>query len=159
MGTAQYTALDEAVEASSDAGVVYVVAAGNTGKDASNVTPAHAASAITVGAFDTRGRFPSFSNYGPLVDILAPGVDVVSLSRLSGPVKMSGTSMAAAHVSGAAALYLAQNPTATPAQVRDALVANALPFAIETPPNTTDLSVWVGQSPGGDNDDDDDDDG
>jgi len=80
------------------------------------------------------------------VDILAPGEDVVSLSPegAGSPVEMTGTSMAAAHVTGAVALYLGQNPTASPAQVEAALLADAKDFVTGAHPSTTTKSVWVG---------------
>lgn len=150
IGTTEYTALDEAIEASIDAGVVYVVAAGNANKDASHFTPAHVHDVITVGSYDMDGGFSSFSNWGPRVDLLAPGRDVISLAPGStGVVEMSGTSMAAAHVSGAAALLLSEYPTATPAQVRDILVNYGRAFVTGTPSNTTNKSVWVGIEPNG----------
>ncbi len=160
IGTPDYSALDEAVEASVAAGVVYVVAAGNHDTDASHVTPAKVHEAITVGSYDKAGRFSSFSNWGPTVDLLAPGEAIVSLevstSGVGRPVRMSGTSMAAAHVSGATALYLGQHPSATPQEVQDALVAAAQSFVWGVPASTTNRSVWVGEdSSSGDDDDDD----
>ena len=148
VGTPAYTALDEAIETATAAGVVFVAAAGNHGKDAAHVTPAHVDAVITVGAYDPEFRFSSFSNYGSLVDLMAPGERIVSLAPSTGgagaPVEMDGTSMAAAHVSGAAALYLWQNPTASPAQVEAALVAAAKPIVQNVPSGTTNRSVWVG---------------
>ena len=148
IGTTAYTALDDAIAASIDAGVIYVIAAGNEGIDASTVTPAHVTGAITVGAHDASNRFASFSNYGPVVDILAPGVDIVSLpsKQVSNNdlVRMSGTSMAAPHVTGAVALYLAVNPAGTPAEVEQALVGLATSSIGGTPKSTTNRSVFVG---------------
>ena len=142
--TPDYSALDEAVDASVAAGVVYVIAAGNQDRDVANMTPAKVEGAITVGSYAITGAFSPFSNWGPKVDLLAPGEDIVSLSPSSDPVEMTGTSMSTAHVTGAAALYLAQNPTASPSQVEDALVAAAQESVTGTNGSTTNKSVWIG---------------
>lgn len=112
------------------AGVTVVVAAGNSAKDSKGYVPAQYDEVITVSALnDTDGTsagdaLASFSNYGADVDIAAPGVSVRSTMPGNTLGTMSGTSMASPHVAGAAALYLAQNPGATPAQVKAALQAN-----------------------------------
>ncbi len=100
--------LDAAVEALAEAGMVVVVAAGNEGQDACNTSPARVPSAITVGAVAPGDVEADFSNWGECVDIYAPGVDVLSAWKTSGTATMveSGTSMAAPHVAGAAALEL-----------------------------------------------------
>ena len=111
------------------------------------MTPAHVEGAITVGAYDPLNGFAPFSNYGPVVDLLAPGVDVltISIGKKQLPLALStGTSFATPHVSGAAALYLSQHPTATPAEVQKALVAAGQPSIWGTPDGTTNKTVWVG---------------
>src|SRR5690606_5990270 len=103
VGSTDYTGLDLAIQASIRAGVVYVLAAGNEGIDASTVTPAHVAEAITVGSYSATGKLSWFSNYGAVVDLLAPGEDVETLTAGNAVVFTSGTSIAAPHVTGAAA--------------------------------------------------------
>jgi subtilisin len=133
-GDAQHQAICESVAA----GVTYVVAAGNDSADASTSTPAAYDEVITVSALsDFDGRpgggapstcrsdvddtFADYSNYGADVDLIAPGTCIRSTWMNGGYNTISGTSMATPHVSGGAALYLANNPGASPAQVRSAL--------------------------------------
>lgn len=118
------TALDLAVRTSGMAGVVYVVAAGNLGIDACNASPARESTAITVGATDQTDRRVDFSNYGACLDLFAPGVNILSAWHTSDNATqtISGTSMAAPHVAGAAALFLENAPSASPADVADALI-------------------------------------
>lgn len=127
-----------AVENSVAAGVNYVVAAGNgagvehTPIDACTESPAGAVSAITVGATDRYDVEGYFSNYGPCVDLLAPGVEVTTADDDSDTDQVTtvGTSVASPYAAGVAALYLQANPSATPAQVRGALAAAATPGRI-----------------------------
>jgi subtilisin family serine protease len=120
-------ALDTAVRRSIVEGIVHVIAAGNSNVDASNTSPARVSEAITVGATDRYDARASFSNYGPVLDLFAPGVAIDSAYYTADNhyARMSGTSMATPHVAGAAALYLEQHPTSSPEQVRNALVAAA----------------------------------
>lgn len=103
-------ALDAAVAASAEAGIVYSIAAGNSGEDACTHSPARAGKGvngiITVAATDKADAETSWSNFGSCVDIWAPGLNILSTSKGGGTATMSGTSMSAPHVGGGAALYL-----------------------------------------------------
>jgi subtilisin len=144
-------ALHMAICNSVQAGVTYVVAAGNDSDDASNYVPAAYDEVITVSALadfdglvggegvlsldfgscveDVDDSFACFSNYGPDVDIMAPGVRIFSawynVDNSSGWYynQVSGTSQAAPHVAGAAALHISRNPSDSPAEVKAALLA------------------------------------
>lgn len=130
--------LHQAICNAVNAGVTFVVAAGNESDDAANHVPAAYDQVITVSALadfdgisgkfgsptcraDEDDTFADFSNYGEDVDIIAPGVCILSTWKGGAYNTISGTSMATPHVTGAAALYKANNPTATPATVKTAL--------------------------------------
>ena len=138
-------ALDIAINNSIKAGITIVVAAGNEGKDAGTFTPANNPEVITVSAIaDTDGKcggkgpstpygaddmLASFSNYGDVVDISAPGVDIYSTFKSNSYTKLTGTSMAAPHVAGAAALYISLHPEASPNDVKSYLITSGTNFS------------------------------
>ncbi|BCB86306.1 S8 family serine peptidase [Phytohabitans suffuscus] len=121
------TVVDDAVAASIASGVTYAIAAGNDGADACDVAPARVPGAITVGATDEADFTAFFSNFGPCLDIHAPGNNILSSIQTSdtASARFSGTSMASPHVAGAAAHLLSANPGWTPAQVTAQLVKQA----------------------------------
>ena len=128
-------AADAAVRNSIRAGVIYVVAAGNGNSDAAAYSPAGVSEAITVGATDRSDVRAKFSNYGPTLDLFAPGVGIPSAWIGSDLMiaTASGTSMASPHVAGVVALYLQNHRTASPATVRSALVGNSTEGVISNP--------------------------
>ncbi len=137
IGAGYNATVNLAVQNSIAAGVTYTVSAGNYSTDACMQSPASAPDALTIGATDAGDSFASFSNFGTCVDLLAPGVNITSWWTGFGSTTLSGTSMSSPHVAGAAALYLQLNPTATPAQVRAALVGNATAGLVTGVPSGT----------------------
>ncbi|MEU5956514.1 S8 family peptidase [Streptomyces sp. NPDC047525] len=135
LGGGASTSLDNAVKNSIADGVSYAVAAGNEGVNASSSSPARVPAAITVGATSNTDAKASWSNYGSVLDIFAPGVSIKAGWNTSDTATntISGTSMATPHVAGAAAVYLAGHTSATPAQVSSALVNGATSGKVTSP--------------------------
>ncbi|MEU5220373.1 S8 family peptidase [Streptomyces sp. NPDC020807] len=135
LGGGASTALDNAVKNSIADGVTYAVAAGNSGTNASSTSPARVAAAITVGATGSTDARASWSNYGSVLDLFAPGVSITAGWNTGDTATntISGTSMATPHVAGAAAAYLAGHTSATPAQVATALVNGATVNKVTSP--------------------------
>ncbi|MBH5338699.1 S8 family peptidase [Streptomyces pactum] len=135
IGGGKTQSVNDAVASSISSGVTWIVAAGNNNADSCSYSPSSTPAAVTVGATNSRdARATGWnngqgSNYGSCLDIFAPGDSIVSTSNSGDTASqsMSGTSMAAPHTAGVAAQLLAANPSWTPAQVRDRLVADATP--------------------------------
>ncbi|MFD6426187.1 S8 family peptidase [Streptomyces sp. NPDC060198] len=117
LGGGKSQAVNRATTALSTAGILPVIAAGNDARNACDVSPASADGALTVAASDRTDAQTSFSNWGDCVTLYAPGQDIVSARIGGGSVSRSGTSMAAPHVTGLAALYKQAHPDAGSAEV------------------------------------------
>lgn len=115
-----------AIRNAAASGLTIVAAAGNLGGTNSVIYPAKYPEVIAVSAVTTEGKIASFSSTGPEVDVAAPGVNILSTLPARRYGRMSGTSMASPHVTGAAALYLSLVPTATPVQVRAIVAATSV---------------------------------
>lgn len=138
---AAHPALDAAVRRAIARGFTYVVSAGTNGRDARRTSPARVGQAITVGATDRNDARADFapplaaSNFGPALDLFAPGLDIRGASHLNNRATavFSGTSQAAPHVTGAAAMYLQRNPSARPDRVALVLARRATDGVVRRP--------------------------
>ncbi|MCO6451001.1 MAG: S8 family serine peptidase [Caldilineales bacterium] len=133
-GSVDSTSLQSAVAYAVSKGVVVVVAAGNSGTE-TLYYPASYANVISFGATTLTGTRWSLSNYGPNVDVMAPGASIYSTRPGNTYAFMSGTSMASPHGAGVAALLLSKNPNLTPAAVKDTLQSTAVDMGIAGPDN------------------------
>ncbi|RLK09632.1 peptidase inhibitor I9 [Micromonospora sp. M71_S20] len=131
------TALNTAVANAVDDGIVITTPAGDVNQNACNDSPGSVPTVITVASIQSNDARPSYSNFGPCVDLFAPGVDVVSASPDSDTAvkSISLTLQASAHVAGMAARVLSKNPTWTPAQVHAFLVESATLGVVTNPGN------------------------
>jgi subtilisin family serine protease len=131
-------AFERAVQRVIDAGVTVVAGAGNSNENACNYTPARIPDVITVGASDRSDNKANFSNHGPCIDIVAPGVNIFSSAVRNqsnlpscadddgdGYANCSGTSMASPHVAGIVAHFLESHKGASPAGVSTAMISAA----------------------------------
>ncbi|HXG05824.1 MAG TPA: S8 family serine peptidase, partial [Nitrososphaera sp.] len=127
LGGGPSDAQEAAVRESIASGVTYVVSAGNSNMDASTQSPARVTQALTIGASTRSDEMTGFSNSGPLVDLFAPGLDITSAWYTSDTASniLPGTSQAAPHVAGVAAIYLQTNRRASPSTVSESIIYNA----------------------------------
>jgi subtilisin family serine protease len=149
------TGADQATNNLAAAGVVVNVASGNNNANACSFSPARTgptAGVLSVNASTITDVRAGFSDFGTCSTIFAPGVNITSawIGGNNATNTISGTSMATPHVAGAAALYLNTNPSATPAQVENALVTNATPGKITNPgTGSPNLLLYTGFIGGG----------
>lgn len=138
LGGGASATLDAAVETLISRGLPVVVAAGNSASDACLNSPARTPGAITVAASDVNDRFASFSNYGSCVDVIAPGESITStwFTSTTSAAVLSGTSMAAPHVSGIVASMQTQGYK-SPTEVEFLLESGAASSVISSAPATT----------------------
>jgi hypothetical protein len=145
LGGGFFQPLNDAVAASVGAGVFYTVSAGSSGSDACQFSPASEPSAYTVAGTTMTDARLSFSNFGTCLDLFAPGQSITSDWLGGGTSTQTGGSWAPPHAAGVAALYLQQNPSATPAQVTAALTTNATPNLVTNPgAGSPNLLLYMG---------------
>lgn len=114
LGGPKSVVLNRALAQLTSNGIHVVVAAGNENNDACNTSPASENTVTTVGATNKNSEFAGFSNWGKCVDILAPGVDILSTQPNKNTAVLSGSSMSTPHVSGIYALILSENSSFSP---------------------------------------------
>ncbi|KAF2657879.1 subtilisin-like serine protease-like protein PR1A [Lophiostoma macrostomum CBS 122681] len=137
LGGSKSSAVNSAVASAVSAGLFFAVAAGNDGANAANYSPASEPTAFTVGATDSSDKIASFSNYGAVVDVFAPGVSILSTWNNGGTNSISGTSMATPHVAGLAAYLLGFEGKKTPAALGSRIQALANKSKISGIPSGT----------------------
>ena len=144
LGGGASSTLDQAAAKLIQSGVTVVVDAGNNADDACNYSPARVRDAITVAATDWNDARASFSNYGSCVDLFAPGQSITSVAMDGNNARtLSGTSMAAPHVTGAVAQWLEASPGLTPAQVTERLLAAATQSVVNNTLGSPNLLLFA----------------
>jgi serine protease len=153
-------AFQSAIDDATAAGVLVVAAAGNDAQDAARFSPSGCANVFTVAAGDFNGRLARYSNFGTTVELMAPGGDVqvdrnadglpdgvISTVR-DGLAIYNGTSMAAPHVAGVAALLLAEDPSLTPTEIGARLMGSAVPRSTSECPRPCGAGLLNAEPPG-----------
>ncbi|KAF7721260.1 serine protease [Apophysomyces ossiformis] len=149
LGAGKLRALNAAINTAVEQGIVFAVAAGNDNKNACDFSPASAESAITVAASRVTDERAYFSNFGPCVDVFAPGVNIQSvwIGSKYATKAVSGTSMAAPHVAGLAAYLLSSKENAgfSPKQIKDKILSSSTPNILKSlPEGTPNLLIFNG---------------
>jgi len=154
LGGPANSSLDRAVADASAAGFTVVAAAGNSNTDACSTSPARAPQALTIGATTSTDARASYSNYGPCVDLFAPGSSITS-AWISSPTStrtISGTSMAAPHVAGMAARLLQTNPGTSPSALATILTGSATTDTVSGTNGSVNLLANIVETPPADED-------
>ncbi|PFH47792.1 hypothetical protein AMATHDRAFT_6424 [Amanita thiersii Skay4041] len=139
--------LDAAVKSLTDAGIHVAVAAGNNDNYADFLSPARAPSAITVGAMSIEDAKADFSNYGNVLDVFAPGVNVISawIGSTDATLEASGTSMATPHVAGLMAYLISRDKNVSPSTMSTKIASSAVQGALTgIPSGTPNLIAQIG---------------
>jgi aqualysin 1 len=149
LGGGANNAVDQAVRNSAASGVFYAVAAGNSGANACNYSPARVGAGtsngiMTVAATDSGDNEASWSNFGSCVDVWGPGVSILSTWKGGRTKTISGTSMASPHAGGTGALYLSSH-AASPSNVEAALKADAAPTSRRSKDGRAISVVYAGR--------------
>jgi aqualysin 1 len=147
VGNNSFSSLDFAVRQLIRKNIVVVAAAGNSSEDAKYYSPARLTEAFTVGAYDSTDVFASYSNFGSVVDILAPGTNVPGFNTTGGITYLSGTSMSAPHVVGVCGRYMINNPLKSVEEIINTIKTDSQnnaqnPRITNVPSGTTNVSVY-----------------
>ena len=143
LGGPSSTALDTTIRNAINGGLHFTVAAGNSAKDASSTSPARVVPANTVGASDSTNKIASFSNYGSVLDVFAPGVNILSawIGSTTATARLSGTSMSTPYVAGILAIALGEYGQMSPASLSSSLKSHAKAVITGQPAGTTKLKA------------------
>ncbi|KAI1175065.1 peptidase S8/S53 domain-containing protein [Nemania sp. FL0916] len=149
LGGTSSSSINSAARAMINAGVFLAVAAGNSNTDASTTSPAGESTVCTVGASTSSDTRASFSNYGTVVDIFAPGQDVLSTWNSGGTNTISGTSMASPHIAGLGAYLLAAEGARAPQALCSYIASIATSGALTSVPSGTVNKIAFNNNPSG----------